>query len=136
MSSRKALTKQQRKQVYYKYNGHCAYCGCELEYKDMQVDHLIPLCHSDKQDTDDKLWDIENLMPACRLCNHYKRSYTLEHFREAVEKIPFKLNRDSYIYRIGIKYGNVVSNEQKIVFFFEKEKIQKDLKISGEIINE
>lgn len=31
MSKRKNLTKQQRQQVYNKYNGHCAYCGCELE---------------------------------------------------------------------------------------------------------
>lgn len=31
-----------RKAVYAKYNGHCAYCGRKIEYKDMQVDHLIP----------------------------------------------------------------------------------------------
>lgn len=29
-----------REEVYSKYNGHCAYCGCRLEYKDMQVDHI------------------------------------------------------------------------------------------------
>lgn len=40
---RKPIPKSVRKQVYAKYNGHCAYCGCELEYKDMQVDHVIPL---------------------------------------------------------------------------------------------
>lgn len=120
MSSRKNLTKQQRQQVYNKYNGHCAYCGCELEYKDMQVDHLIPLNDWNNSHTDEELWSMDNLMPSCRLCNHYKRSYTLEHFREAIEKIPFKLNRDSYIYRIGVKYGVVNPNEKSITFFFEK----------------
>lgn len=40
---RKPIPKKLRKQVYAKCNGHCAYCGCELEYKDMQVDHVIPL---------------------------------------------------------------------------------------------
>lgn len=120
MSSRKNLTKQQRQQVYNKYNGHCAYCGCELEYKDMQVDHLIPLNDWNNSHTDEELWSMDNLMPSCRLCNHYKRSYTLEHFREAIEKIPFKLNRDSYIYRIGVKYGVVNPNEKGITFFFEK----------------
>ena len=37
---RKHLTKSQRQHVYEKYNGHCAYCGCELDIKDMQVDHI------------------------------------------------------------------------------------------------
>ena len=26
---RKPIPKSVRKQVYQKYNGHCAYCGCE-----------------------------------------------------------------------------------------------------------
>lgn len=38
---RKPIPKKIRKQVYQKYNGHCAYCGSKLEYKDMQVDHVI-----------------------------------------------------------------------------------------------
>ena len=26
--------------LYDRYNYKCAYCGCDLEYKDMQVDHI------------------------------------------------------------------------------------------------
>ena len=37
---RKPIPKQTRLTVYNKCNGHCAYCGCKLEYKDMQVDHI------------------------------------------------------------------------------------------------
>ena len=133
MCNRKTLTKEQRYQVYNKYNGRCAYCGCEIEYKDMQVDHLIPLCQSDNPDIDEKLWDMENLMPACRLCNHYKRSYTLEHFREAIEKIPFKLNRDSYIYRVGSKYGVVKSAEKKVIFLFEKMNMLNEMSIEDRL---
>lgn len=40
MNQRRKLTKDERMAVYEKTNGHCAYCGCELEYKDMQVDHV------------------------------------------------------------------------------------------------
>lgn len=40
--SRKQIAQKIRKQVYEKYNRHCAYCGCELKYKDMEVDHVIP----------------------------------------------------------------------------------------------
>lgn len=120
MSNRKTLTKEQRQQVYEKYNGHCAYCGCELEYKDMQVDHLIPLRNWDGSKTEDELWHMNNLMPSCRLCNHYKRGNSLEIFREQIEKIPFKLNRDNYIYKVGVKYGIIMPKECKILFYFEK----------------
>lgn len=39
---RKPIPKHIRQKVYEKYDGHCAYCGCKLEYKDMQVDHINP----------------------------------------------------------------------------------------------
>ena len=29
------LSKTWREQIWNKYNKHCAYCGCELDYKDM-----------------------------------------------------------------------------------------------------
>jgi len=36
------VSKAMRQNVYNKYNGHCAYCGCHINYKDMQVDHIVP----------------------------------------------------------------------------------------------
>lgn len=26
----------------------CAYCGCEIDYKDMQVDHIKPKCRNNE----------------------------------------------------------------------------------------
>ena len=40
-AKRKAIPKSIRMTVYQKCDGHCAYCGCDLEYKDMQVDHVV-----------------------------------------------------------------------------------------------
>lgn len=37
-----------RHAVYAKYNGHCAYCGCEIDYKDMQVDHIKSKCRNNE----------------------------------------------------------------------------------------
>jgi hypothetical protein len=37
-----ALPKKVREQVHKKYNGKCAYCGIDITYKQMQVDHAIP----------------------------------------------------------------------------------------------
>ena len=40
MTNRKVISKKDRELVYKMYDGHCAYCGCELELKDMQLDHF------------------------------------------------------------------------------------------------
>ena len=36
-----ALSKTKKTQVYAKFDGHCAYCGVKIQYRDMQVDHII-----------------------------------------------------------------------------------------------
>lgn len=113
---RKNFTKAERELVYQKYDKHCAYCGKELEYKDMQIDHLVPLEGWNQHGTN----DFENLMPACRRCNHYKRANSLELWRKMIEEIPNKLERDSYIYRVGIDYGLVEPKPHKVQFYFEK----------------
>ena len=83
MNQRRKLTKDERMAVYEKTNGHCAYCGCELEYKDMQVDHVIPINGWSEQGED----TMDNMLPACRSCNHYKSRSTLEGFRKMVENM-------------------------------------------------
>lgn len=108
-----------RKQTVFaypqKYNGRCAYCGTDIEYKDMQVDHFVPKRGWNEEGTD----DISNLMPSCRMCNHYKRANSLEIFRRYIQEIPRKL-RTNYIYKVGVAYGNVIENEKPIEFYFEK----------------
>lgn len=37
---RKPLPKALRVRVYKKYAGRCAYCGKQIKYEDMQVDHI------------------------------------------------------------------------------------------------
>ena len=112
-----AISKAIRKKVYEKYNGRCAYCGREIRYEDMQVDHFVAKKGWNESGTD----DISNLMPSCRMCNHYKRANTLETFRIYIQEIPRKL-RNNYIYKVGVAYGNVIENEKPIEFYFEKVK--------------
>lgn len=113
-----AISKSKREEVYQKYNGHCAYCGREIAYKDMQVDHFLPLRAWGIEDTGTD--DFDNLMPACRMCNHYKRANSLETFRRYIEEIPRKL-RDNYIYKVGVAYGEVVEQEHPVKFYFERQ---------------
>lgn len=110
-----AISKAMRQAVYEKYDGHCAYCGRKIKYEDMQVDHFIPKNGGAAKGTD----DISNLMPSCRMCNHYKRANSLEVFRMYIQEIPYKL-RQNYIYKVGVAYGNIIENEKPIEFYFEK----------------
>ena len=102
-----------RQAVYNKFEGHCAYCGKKIQYKDMQVDHILP---KRSGGTD----NIDNLFPTCRRCNHYKRANSIEGFRDLIEKIPSKLMRDNYIFKVGVDYGFWDSKNRKVEFYFEK----------------
>lgn len=68
--SRKTISKMNRQKVYEMYNGHCAYCGGAIAYKDMQVDHLIPVGGYKEQGTN----DMENLVTGVRHAESAKRT--------------------------------------------------------------
>jgi hypothetical protein len=121
MMKRKTISKKTREAVYNKYNGHCAYCGKEIEFKGWQLDHLIPVQRERfKKYSEEEIECFENYVPACRRCNHYKRAHSLEVFRKYIEEIPAKLYRDNYIYKVGLDYGLVEAHEHKIKFYFEE----------------
>lgn len=121
MQKRKVISKKMREAVYKKYGGRCAYCGKEIEYKDMQIDHLIPIQRERfGRYNEEQIECFENYMPTDRACNHYKRAHSLETFRKYIEEIPKKLDHYSYIYRIGKKYNLVEEHSQKIKFYFEQ----------------
>jgi len=113
MQTRKRLTQAERQEVYNKCNGHCAYCGCELEYKDMQVDHVEAIL-TGGSDT------LDNMLPACRSCNHYKSSMTLEMFRHNLERMPIVLERDCVTYKIAKRFGIVKPVKKKVKFYYEE----------------
>ncbi|WP_075810255.1 HNH endonuclease [Clostridium perfringens] len=110
---RKPIPKKVREEVYKMYDGHCAYCGCELEYKDMQVDHVESLYWYNGAN------DISNYKPTCRMCNFYKSTFTLEEFRKELLKIRERLEK-VFVYRLSRKYGLIEEIDKKIKFYFEE----------------
>lgn len=119
---RKPIPKSVRKQVYAKYKGHCAYCGCEIPEKGFNVDHLHCIRNYEytEEFTGIDVHDISNLMPSCGSCNRYKATMDLETFRKELQKIPDRLKRDVCTYNIALRYGMVQENREPIKFYFEK----------------
>ena len=125
-----------RNKVWLKYNKHCSYCGKEITYKDMQIDHLTPkkFAHYYEHENmktfigakGDNIDAFENLMPSCRRCNHYKRGYRLDEFRGLLKTIHQRIAKD-YITKVGIDYGVVNFKPFDGVFYFEEFMSKGDL---------
>ena len=121
---RRRLSQAERKAVYDKYNGHCAYCGCDIPFKGFNVNHLHCLRNYEytEEFTGIDVHSIDNLMPACGSCNRYKATMDLETFRKQLQKIPDRLQRDVCIYNIALRYKMVQENRKPIKFYFERVK--------------
>jgi 5-methylcytosine-specific restriction endonuclease McrA len=120
------VKKAARMEIYNKYNGHCAYCGKSLDYKDMQIDHVKPVSSAKKYDWFEQKYIIDNsvflksnMLPTCRRCNHYKRSLGLEGFREYIKTLNDRI-KQIYIVKVGINFDTIQFSEWDGVFFFEK----------------
>ena len=94
-----------RQAVFEKYGGRCAYCDTPLTLERkgdtaFQVDHLHPryLGGADEMD---------NFVPACRICNHYKKTFSVEQFREQLALIPGRLERQM-TYRLAVAHGLII----------------------------
>ena len=123
-----ALTKSQRQNLFNRFGGKCAYCGCDLPLR-WHADHFEPVERAPDYSADNpfKTWKptrpdrdvISNMMPSCPPCNIDKHSMNLESWRtwlqtrlEALCKTPgFKLLS---------AHGLVKTTGAPIVFHFER----------------
>ncbi len=120
-----AISKKIRQEVYDKLGGKCGYCGRSITYKEMQVDHMIPKAsygyYSEKLNLPQCRDNINNLMPSCRSCNHYKRADTIAAFRHTMLTLHKRLEK-IYIYKVALNYGVVDVKPFDGQFYFEKTK--------------
>lgn len=126
------LTKQQRQQLYDKYNGKCAYCGCELPSR-WHADHIEPIQRT--WEFTGKPWNsaikytgmenqhldcIENMNPSCPECNMSKGCFTVEQFREELSLQTKRALRESKNMRFALKYNQIKLTPHPIIFYFER----------------
>lgn len=133
------MTKADRQKVFDKYGGKCAYCGCELNDR-WQVDHAVSKQYWYYFDLQKPkaVNCMENLMPSCRECNHYKREHCVNssgdhigfrdymlRFHIRLGKLPKKTivdrtkNRIVYMNVIAAKYGITPDKPFNGTFYFE-----------------
>jgi len=123
--------KLERKQVFDKFGGKCAYCGRNLDIGKFQVDHVIPKSNFDsclKNNFDipeflkhlciEDCEHIDNKMPACASCNLYKSSQSLRVFRMSVGDLVKQCRRTTQ-FRIAERFGLVQENNIDVKFYFE-----------------
>lgn len=76
------MRKKDREIVFNKFGGLCAYSGTPLK-EDWQIDHIKPkaMFESGAYPYEGNPNDINNLVPAQKIINHYKRALPLDLFR-------------------------------------------------------
>lgn len=121
-----------RQKIFDKYNGRCAYCGCELQ-KGWHVDEIEPVRRNHIWDSINRKWiahptnptmhpermNMNNQNPACASCNINKHSESLEDFRKAIKKYVESLNLYSTQYKIAKRYGLIQETGIEVKFYFE-----------------
>ncbi|MCO5252576.1 MAG: HNH endonuclease [Candidatus Kapabacteria bacterium] len=103
---------KKREIVWLKYDGRCAYCGDEIDYENMQIDHINPLARGGKN-------EMDNYNPSCRSCNFYKADFALWAFREQLMTIIQRLEK-LFIVRMAIKFNIIKLAPFDGKFYFEK----------------
>lgn len=151
------ISKKLREQVRLKYDGKCAYTGKPLG-DDWQVDHAYSKARHNyflPQDIgtaeEYKAYQksvnrIDNLLPALRIVNHYKRAKDIEGFREymlnfhkRLAKLPKKTlvpeteRRKEYMQQVADAFDITVDRPFNGIFYFEaiSEPTQYDSPLSG-----
>jgi len=109
---------QIRNRIFHKYNGHCAYCGCEILRTSFNIDHIKPLRRGDRENKGENL--IINYNPSCISCNSSKGTLSIESWRKELLLKIIRQNRDSAQYRLIKRFGLITETGQDVIFYYEK----------------
>lgn len=125
------LTKKQRAELFLRFKGCCAYCGCSLEGKRWHADHVDPVIRQSRYVKGKgfvqtgKLYRPQNdhkgnFMPACAPCNISKADLDLESWRQVLHDM-VRVLKDNYpTFRHALRFGLVKETGDSIVFHFER----------------
>ena len=113
---RSAIPLEVRKEIARRTDWRCSYCGCELNNRSLVIDHVYPVHRGGTN-------SIDNLTAACRSCNHYKNTFTVDQFRYHIGKWVARLERDSVQFRNALRFGLIKIDHypgESVEFYAEK----------------
>lgn len=122
-------SKRQRDALRAKFDGRCAYCGNPLDK--MHADHLEPCIRLNTDPWGVRLPAAEcrmmkpernvvaNMMPACAPCNLHKGGYTLEGWRDIIQRSAAIVGKQTSTFRAGERFGVIVVTNKPVRFYFE-----------------
>lgn len=122
-------TKAQREALRAKFRDRCAYCGGKLDK--MHADHFLPVVRVTRDSWGKALPSdqcyyvrperntVANMMPACAPCNLHKGGYSLEGWRDILQRSAAICRRDTSTFKAGERFGIITVSEKPVVFYFE-----------------
>ncbi len=123
-------TKKQREALKAMFNGRCAYCGGDLDR--MHADHVQPciritrdpwgrpLSAEERRFSKPERNTVANMMPACVSCNLHKGNYSIEDWRDIIQRSADIVRRQTSTFKAGERFGVIAVNDSPVVFFFER----------------
>ncbi len=96
ISTRRINLHCNRKNVAWRDNNVCQYCGNKFRFKDITMDHIIP-----KSRGGEKTW--MNIVAACKKCNNDKNNKTPAEANMPLIKKPYVPEGNIFSYFRGIK---------------------------------
>lgn len=123
-------SKKQRDTLRMKFGGLCAYCGNTIDK--MHADHVKPCIRITRDSwgrplpSDEQIMVkpernvVSNMMPSCAPCNLHKGGYSLETWRDILQRSAAIVRRQTSTFKAGERFGIITVTEKPVVFFFEK----------------
>lgn len=110
------MTKSERELIRAMFGGRCAYCG-KLLGNTFHIDHKTPMHRGmpGAKDRDKKAVRY----PSCIRCNLWKKTFSVEQFRQEIMAQSARLLRDSAAFRLASDFGMVEVRYSQPVFYFE-----------------
>lgn len=88
----------------------------------MQIDHVESVYRNNdiaQTMSEKEMYDESNLLPACRQCNFYKSTFTVEQFRQRLKDVMIPNLQKDFRYKLAVKYGLIEETNKSIIFYYE-----------------
>jgi 5-methylcytosine-specific restriction endonuclease McrA len=112
MAKYRSFSKNKRRYLFGLCGGRCAYCGRDIVFEDLHVDHVVALSKGGSNEND-------NLLPACKECNASKGQFSIEEYRDSIQNYHEQFAKTNVKYRNAVTYGIITPHRRDITFYYE-----------------